>query len=126
MSSSAILDKIKRNLDSMGVSATRGASSVSAAGLTISYVNASIQAPMGGVDSDASPFLGVGVAAPGKLKIKGGAGENSLSAIFDSQGACSVLSVCSRMANNVVVEAGDSSSQLAEIAGHPDMLMMGQ
>jgi len=121
-----VLDKVARNLNQLGVPAVRGASSVSAAGLTISYVSASVQSPMGGADKDASPFLGIGVAAPGKLKIKGAAGENSLAAILDTAAAVNVLAVCSRFANNLQIEAGDSASVLVELAGHTDLLMVGE
>ena len=121
-----ILDKIARNLNQLGVAATRGSSSVSAAGLTVSYVSASVQSPMGGIDKDASPFLGIGVAAPGKLKIKGAAGENSLAAVLDTAAAVNVLAVCARFANNVQVEAGDSAAVLVELAGHADLLMVGE
>jgi hypothetical protein len=124
--SSQILDKIKRNLEQMGVPATRGASSVVASGLTISYSPASIQAPMGGVDGDSSPFLGMGIANPGKIKIKGAAGENSIAAMCASEADAKVWAVCSRFANNVIAEAGDTTAQLAEIQGHPDLLSMGQ
>jgi hypothetical protein len=121
-----ILDKIARNLNKLGVSAVRGSSSVSAGGLTVSYVSASVQSPMGGIDKDASPFLGIGVAAPGKIKIKGAAGENSLAAVLDTAAAANVLAVCCRFANNVQIEAGDSSTLLAELAGHADVLMVGE
>lgn len=121
-----ILDKIARNLNQLGVSAVRGGSSVTAGGLTVSYVSASVQSPMGGVDKDASPFLGIGVAAPGKLKIKGAAGENTLAAVLDTADAVNVLAVCSRLANNVQVEAGDSATVLVELAGHADLLMVGE
>lgn len=120
-----VLDKIKRNLDAVGVSATRNATSVTAAGLTISYVDASIQSPMGGVDGGASPFLGIGVANPGVLKIKGATGENSIPAIFVDAADLAVLACCTRFANDVVVEAANGT-ELARLAGHPDLKMMGQ
>lgn len=121
-----ILDKIKRNLDAVGVAATRNASSVTAAGLTISYVDASIQSPMGGVNGNSSPFLGMGIAAPGVLKIKGAAGENTIAGIFVAASDLAVLACCSRFANDVVVEAGDTATELARLAGHPDLKMMGE
>ena len=120
------LDKIKRNLDAVGVAATRNATSVTAAGLTVSYVDASLQSPMGGVDGSASPYLGIGVANPGSLKIKGAAGENTIAAIFVAAADLAVLACCARFANDVVVEAGDTTAELARLAGHPDLKMMGQ
>lgn len=121
-----VLDKIKRNLDAVGVAATRNVSSVTAAGLTISYVDASIQSPMGGVDGNSSPFLGIGIGNPGSIKIKGAAGENTIAAIFVAASDLAVLACCTRFANDVVVEAGDTATQLARIAGHADLIGMGQ
>ena len=120
-----MLDKIKRNLDQVGVPATRNASSVTAAGLTISYTAATIQSPMGGVDGDSSPYLGIGVANPGKLKVKGAGGENTIAAMLVSEADLKVLATCTRFANNVTLEAGDTATQLAEIPGHADLLSMG-
>jgi hypothetical protein len=121
-----VLDKIKRNLDAVSVPATRNATSVTAAGLTISYVDASIDSPMGGVNGNASPYLGIGIANPGVLKIKGAATENTIAAIFVSAADLAVLACCTRFANDVVVEAGDTATELARLAGHPDLKMMGQ
>ena len=121
-----ILAKIKRNLDAVGVAATLNSSSVTAAGLTISYVAASLQSPMGGVDGGSSPFLGMGIVAPGTLKIKGAAGENTIAGIFVSASDLAVLACCTRFANDVVVEAGDTTTELARLAGHPDLKMMGE
>lgn len=121
-----VLDKIKRNLDAVGVAATRNATSVTAAGLTISYVDASIQSPMGGVSDASSPFLGIGIGNPGVLKIKGAAGENAINTIFAAAADLAVLACCTRFANDVVVEAGDTATELARLAGHPDLKMMGQ
>jgi hypothetical protein len=129
MAQSQILDKLARNLQQMGVSATRGATSVDVASAnvgSISLVDASVQSPMGGVDGSVSPFLGIGIAAPCKIKIKGAAGKNTLAAILASETDAKILAACSRPANNILVEAGDSATQLAEIPGHPDLLGMGQ
>jgi len=124
--SSQILDKIKRSLDQLGVSASRTSTSVVAGGLTISYVEATIQSPMGGINDASSPFLGIGIANPGKLKIKGAAGENTIAAIVDSSDNVKVVSVCTRMANDVIIEAGDTATELSRVPGHPDLLNMGQ
>lgn len=121
-----VLDKIKRNLDAVGVAATRNATSVTAAGLTISYVDASIQSPMGGVNGDASPFLGIGIGNPGVLKIKAAAGDNVIADVFDTAGKVTVLACCARFANDVVIEAGDTTAEITRLAGHPDLKMMGQ
>jgi len=99
---------------------------VTAAGLTISYVDASIQSPMGGVSDASSPFLGIGIGNPGSIKVKGAAGENTIAGIFANASDLAVLACCVRFANDVVVEAGDTATELARLAGHPDLKMMGQ
>jgi hypothetical protein len=120
-----ILDKIKRNLDAVGVAATRNGTSVTAAGLTISYVDAAIQSPMGGVDGGSSPFLGIGVANPGVIKIKGATGENTIAGMFVNASDLAVLACCVRFANDVQIEGGDGTD-LGRLAGHPDLKAMGQ
>lgn len=95
------------------------------AGLTITYVDAAIQAPMGGVSDASSPFLGIGVASPGVIKIKGAAGENSVAAVMAGADELKVLAFCSHFANDVVVEAGDTTTELARIPGTADLRMMG-
>lgn len=133
----ARLDKIKRNLDILGITATRNASSVTVENgsndLVISYVDADIQKPMGGVDDTVNPFLGIGVANPGKIKIEG-AGVNTASAatvgeLIDSQVAAQVLAMVVGSANDVILanaNAGSGSDLEEEIRGHSDLLGMGQ
>lgn len=122
----AILDKIARNLGQLGISSSRGQSSVSAAGLTISYVDAVIGAPMGGIDGGVSPYLGIGIAAPGQLKIKGGAGENSIAAIMMSAARLQIMKVCGDIGNDMILEAGDSAAELALIHSNANLQGMGQ
>ena len=133
----ARLDKIKRNLDQLGISATRGASDITVENgsndLVITYVDADIQSPMGGVDDSSNPFLGIGVANPGKLQIEG-AGINSASAaavsdLIDTEIAAQVLLVVSGSANNVLLaqaNAGAGADLDVELRGHADLLGMGQ
>lgn len=129
--SAQILDKIVRNMKQRGVSAVvRNASSVSVTKtggdvLTVSYVDKAIQSPMGGVSAAASPFLGMGIAAPGSLKIKGAAAESSIAAIFDTAEAIELLAEMSGYANDIVIESGASTAQLARLKGHADLLGMG-
>ena len=121
-----ILDKLYRNLSQLGVAGlSRGATSVTAAGLTITYVAASIQAPMGGIDGTVSPYLGIGVANPGTIQIKGAAGQNTIAAIFTSQDALNIVANACSFANDVAVQAGDTTTQLAYLAGHADLRSMG-
>ena len=129
----AMLDKIARGLVQRGVpaaSVVRGPASVSvtkAGGdvITVSYVDKAVQSPMGGVSAAVSPFLGIGVAAPGSLKIKGAAGETAISDIMETAEALETLAQCSGMANDVVIEDGDSSAQLARVRGSTDSIGMG-
>lgn len=122
----SILDKLHRNFQQIGLTSVRGASDVVVAGLTITYVDASIQSPMGGVSDASSPFLGIGVASPGVLKIKGAAGENALADIFVTADDLKVLAFCAHFANDVVVEAGDTATELARLPGTADLRMMGE
>ena len=126
-----ILDKIVRNMKQRGVSAVvRNASSVSVTKtggdvLTVSYVDKSVQSPMGGVSSSAAPYLGIGIAAPGAIKIKGAAAESTIAAIFDTAEAIELLAEVSGYANDIIIENGGSSAQLARLKGHADLLGMG-
>lgn len=123
-----ILDKIKRNLDILGIPATRNAADVTLdnSSRVISYVEADIKKPMGGVDPDVSPFLGIGVANPGQIKMKGAGGENAIAAILDDEETLRAWGVLGNFANDKVLEAGDSATELARVEGHEDLIGMGQ
>jgi hypothetical protein len=129
----AMLDKIARNLKQRGLAESvvvRGATSVSVTKtggdvLTISYVDKSVQSPMGGVSASAAPYLGIGIAAPGSLKVKGAAAETTIAAIVDTTEALQVLAVLSGFGNDVIIESGASTAELARIAGTSDLLGMG-
>ena len=125
-----ILDKVARNMKQRGHLAERVAQSVEvekAGGdvLVVSYVDASIQSPMGGISDSASPFLGIGIAAPGKIKIKGAAGENSIAAIMDTLEAVALMAELAGYANDIILEAGDTSAELARVHGHESVLGLG-
>ncbi len=122
-----VLDKIARNLDQLSIANVRASNGVDvvAGGITISYDDADIQKPLGGVDGDVSPFLGLGIGNPGKIKMKGDGGENSLAAIFDSEENLRILRVASGHANDIIVEEGDTSAELARLPGSSDLLGMG-
>lgn len=118
-----VLDKIARNLEQLGMSVSRGSQNeVVAEGLTMSYVDAEIQAPMGGVDGDVSPFLGIGVANPGKIQIKGDAA--TLTLIWTTEARLQILQQCSGHANDITV-VSDSDAVLAELRGSADLLGLG-
>lgn len=123
-----ILDKIKRNLDILKIPATRNADNVTLDNTdrVISYVDADIQKPMGGIDDSVSPFLGIGVGNPGQLKLKGAAGETDLATIMADAETVRVLGMLSAFANDKVIESGDDTTELAVIEGHTDLIGMGQ
>jgi hypothetical protein len=109
--SKQILNKIQRNLSQFGIAATRDASNnVVAAGMTISYVDAQIQGPMGGIDGSTSPFLGIGVGNPGQISI-----DTNPSTLAQYQ----VLAICAAFANSIAIPAG-------LLPGAVDWLSLGQ
>jgi hypothetical protein len=125
-----ILDKVARNMKQRGHVAVRVAQTVEVTKtggdiLTVSYVDASIQSPMGGVVDTSSPFLGIGIANPGKIKIKGEAGENTIAAIMDTVQAVALMHEVAGYANDIIIEAGDTSAELAHIHGHAHLVGMG-
>ena len=123
-----ILDKIKRNLDQLGIDASRNQDDVTldASSRIISYVDSDLKKPMGGVDPQQSPLLGIGIANPGQLNMKGDGGENTIAAILDDEDTLRAWGVMGNFANDKVLEAGDTTAQLARVEGHEDLPGMGQ
>ena len=123
-----ILDKIKRNLDVLGIAATRNTDDVTldVDSRIISYVDSDIKKPMGGIDPQVSPFLGIGVANPGQLKMKGAGGQNTIAAIMTTEDTLRAWAVMGNFANDKVLEAGDTTSELARVEGQEDLQGMGQ
>lgn len=106
-----ILDKIQRNCQQRGLSVSRpSADLLIAEGMEISYEDATIASPMGGIDPAASPFLGIGVANPGKIVL-----DTDPASLAEFQ----VLRIVCGHANTVVIPAG-------ELPGHADLNGMGQ
>lgn len=125
-----ILDKIARNMKQRGHTAERVAETVEVTKtggdiLTVSYVDAAVQSPMGGVDDSASPYLGIGIAKPGLIKIKGEAGETSIGAILDTLEAAALMHEVAGYSNDVVLESGDDTTELARIHGHEHLVGLG-
>ena len=126
-----ILDKIERNMTQRGLSAVRVGETVEvtksdASVLVVSYVGKDIQSPMGGVDDSQSPFLGIGIAAPGQIKIKGAAGDTTIALIFSDSVSLELMHEVSGFANDVQIEDGDTTAELARIRGQADVLGLGQ
>lgn len=106
-----ILDKIERNCRQLDIAVTRdSAEQLTAAGMVITYVDAVIEKPMGGIDDNTSPFLGIGIANPGTINI-----DTDPSSLDEFR----VLRVVCGMANDVTIPSG-------RLEGHADLLGMGQ
>ncbi len=126
-----ILAKLARNAAQVGLTVnSQSASAVvienGSNDLTISYVAASIQAPMGGVDPQVSPFLGIGIGNPGKLLLKSSISTaDTIADVIDSVVAAKVLALMAAFANNILLENSDAAFS-AEIRGHEDLIGMGQ
>jgi hypothetical protein len=122
----ALLKKIKTNLVGLGLSVTDNGTSLVSSGIIISLVDPVVPAPLSGIDPSVSPYVGIKACAAHSIKLKGAAGENTLDAIFANIGDVKTLATCARFANSLVLEAGDSTTELGFILGDIDNLMMGQ
>lgn len=129
--SKQILAKLARDAAQVGLTVTSQSSTAvvisnGSNNLTLSYVDASIQAPMGGVDPTVSPYLGIGIANPGKIKIKSAiATAGTIADVTDSLVAAKVLALCAGFANNILLE-NSTATFAGEIRGHADLIGMGQ
>lgn len=117
-----ILDKIQRNCEQLGLSVSRTDADtlVAESDLTITYSDAVIQKPMGGIDDESNPYLGIGIANPGKIAIDLGGAD------LDSRAKMQVFHVCSGMANSIILSNAATAAIEGEIQGHADLLGMGQ
>lgn len=127
----SIMNKVARNAQELGLTVlSQTASSVvidnGSNDLTVGYIAASIQAPMGGVDPTVSPYLGIGIANPGQISLTSSihTGGN-MSDIIDSQVAAQVLQLLSGFANDIVL-SNDNASFTCRLRGDADLLGMGQ
>lgn len=132
----AILDKIARNMKQRGYAAARSGDSVvvenGSNDLTVTYEVKDLQSPMGGVDGSTSPFLGIGIAAPGSIKITG-AGVNTsnpatVGELLDSLTAAVLLAECAGFANDVKLanaNAGAGADLDVSISGHESVVGLG-
>lgn len=125
-----IMAKIERNARQLGltVNSNTGAAVVIENGsndLTVSYVAASIDLPMGGVSPAVSPFLGVGVVNPGTLKLKSSStAADAITDVLDSVVAAKVLQILAGFGNDILLENSDATFS-ATLRGNPDLLGMG-
>ncbi len=125
-----IMAKIERNARQLGltVNSNTGAAVVIENGsndLTVSYVAASIDAPMGGVSPASSPFLGIGVVNPGQLKLKSSStAGDAITDVLDSVVAAKVLTILVGLGNDILLENSDATFT-ATLRGNADNLGMG-
>lgn len=126
-----IMAKVARNCAQLGltVNSNSGAAVVIENGsndLTVSYVAASIDLPMGGVSPASSPFLGIGVVNPGQLKLKSAStAGDAITDVLDSVVAAKVLTVLVGIGNDILLENSDATFS-AVLRGNADLLGMGQ
>ena len=126
-----ILAKLARNAAQIGLTVNSQSQSAvvienGSNDLTISYVNASIASPQGGIDPNVSPYLGIGIGNPGKLKLKSAINTaGDITDVLDSIVAAKVLALMAAMANNILLENSDAGFE-GEIRGHEDLIGMGQ
>lgn len=130
--SKQVLAKIARDAAQLGLTVnSQSASAVvienGSNDLTVSYVDASFSPSMqGGVDGASSPYLGIGVGNPGKIKIKSASTANdNITDVLDSLVAAKLLALCAGFANNILLENVDATFS-GEIRGHADLVGMGQ
>jgi len=128
--SAAILHKLARNAKMLGLTVNSESQTAvvienGSNDLTISYVDAVFSPSMvGGVDGTVSPFLGIGVGNPGKLKIKGAAGA-TWALTVDSIVPGKVLALFAALANEIQI-SGSGDEDLGVIRGHSDIIGLGQ
>jgi hypothetical protein len=126
-----IMAKIARNCVQLGltVNSQTGSTVVvknASNDLTVSYVAAAIDLPMGGVSPASSPFLGVGIVNPGQLKLKSSStAADAITDVLDSVVAAKLLTVLVSVGNDILLENSDATFS-AVLRGHPDLLGMGQ
>lgn len=127
-----ILDKIERNMGQRGQAAnltrtdadtitiTGGANS-----LVITYDAKqgfpTANNPMLGVDDSTSPYLGIGIAGAGSIRLESAAGTQA--AMFDADDKLTAFAEACGFANDVVLESSGGDTR---IAGQSDVLGLGE
>ena len=126
-----VLDKIARNLQMQGEDVSRGSAGEvivenGSNDITISYADASFSpSMMGGVDGSVSPFLGIGIGAPGKITLRR-AGAAALADVLEDAKSIKCFAVCASFANNIILRNAADSADLLEVRGHSDLIGMGE
>jgi hypothetical protein len=145
----SISNKIARNAQVLGITVvsqqydTFGNASVTlqadAGTITISYVLAEIQYPMGGVNPMVSPYLGIGIANPGQLLLQSSVSSaGTMADIINGPISAQILAMCAwfdndlYLANAAFTPAGGGSAgpgtggYSVRLRGDSDLLGMGQ
>jgi hypothetical protein len=92
--------------------------------LTVTYLTAQIQLPMGGVNSSVSPYLGIGVGNPGQLMLSASVSTaGSIADIINGPISANVFAMCAGFANDLILAnaatvSGRSSTD-SSVAGLP-------
>ena len=124
------LAKIARNAAQLGLT-VNSASDTSVViengsnDITVTYASASIQSPMGGIDSSVSPFLGIGIANPGQIVMTTPGTAGTVGGVIDSAVAAQVLQLISGHANDIIL-ADSTHTSICRLRGTVDLLGMGQ
>jgi hypothetical protein len=72
--------------------------------LSVYYLTAAIQLPMGGVSNTVSPYLGIGVANPGQLLIASSVSTaGSMADIINGPISANIFAMVAGMANDIVL-----------------------
>jgi len=72
--------------------------------LSVYYLTAAIQLPMGGVTPTVSPYLGIGVANPGQLMLVSSVSTaGSMADIINGPISANILAMCAGFANDLVL-----------------------
>jgi len=128
--SKQILAKLARNAKQVGLTVNSQSQTAvtienGSNDLTITYTDASFTpSVVGGVDSSASPFLGIGVGNPGRITITSQLAV-SVNTLLDTLVAAKVLALCAAMANDIQL-LDNTAGDLGTIRGHSDLLGLGQ
>lgn len=127
-----LFKKLARNFDMMGISYTTDVNTyVKVGALTITYTSANVQMPMGGVDGSASPFLGVGIQAPGFLSVYDATvGHDTIAEVFTTETDLKVLAQVILLGNSILISGRNGTDTadvaLARIQSNIDVLGAGQ
>jgi hypothetical protein len=126
----SISNKIARNAQTIGLTVTaQGNDAFGNAFVTIQadtgtlsvyYLTAQIQSPMGGVNPMVSPYLGIGIANPGQLMLVSSVSTTgSMADIINGPISAQVLAMCAWFDNDLIL--ADSATLAGRSATDPSV-----